>query len=66
MKLYYIDSEKTIFGENEVHEEGCYRLPKKEKLEYLGTFASCHTAVKMARGQFEDVTGCYFCSCHCS
>ncbi|MDR9457610.1 MAG: hypothetical protein RI572_09385 [Salegentibacter sp.] len=66
MKLYYIDIEKTVFGENEVHEEGCYRLPKKEKMKYIGNFASCHTAVKRARKQFEDAVGCYFCTGQCS
>lgn len=66
MKLFYIDTEKTIFGENEVHEESCHRLPEKGKRTYIGNFASCHTAVKKARKQYEDVVGCYFCSNQCS
>lgn len=66
MKSYYIDTEKSIFQENEVHERGCHRLPKKENLEYLGDFVSCHTAIKEARKKFEDVNGCYSCSWECS
>jgi len=66
MKLYYIDTEKTFFGENEVHHEACYRLPKKEEREYIGKFANCHSAVKKAREKYDDVTGCYFCSRQCS
>lgn len=66
MKVYYLDTQKTIFGENEVHEEGCYRLPKKEKKKYIGKFSNCHTAVKRARKQFEDAVECYFCIGQCS
>lgn len=66
MKSYYIDIEKSLFNENEVHEEGCHRIPKKENLEFVGKFASCHTAIKKAQKKFDDVTGCYLCSWECS
>ena len=66
MKSYYIDIEKSIFNENEVHEKGCHRMPKQENLEFLGNYSSCHTALKEAQKKFNDATGCYSCSWECS
>lgn len=66
MKSYYIDIEKSIFDENEIHVEGCHRMPKKGNLKFLGNYASCHTAIKEAKKTFDDANGCYSCSWECS
>ena len=68
MPSYYVNRQAQSNGDHEVHKSDCKYLPSTENRIYLGEFPSCHGAVQAARGYFDQVDGCYFCSpdCHTS
>lgn len=65
MSRYYVNKNAQANGDHEVHTTGCEWLPKVENRIYLGTFFSCHAAVREARKHFAQVNGCYYCSNEC-
>jgi len=54
--------------DHEVHTASCTYLPNPENCLYLGSFDSCHGAVKKAKKYYSQSNGCYYCSpaCHTS
>ena len=65
MARYYVNKNAQDNGDHEVHVTGCNYLPKPENRIYLGSFDSCHNAVKKARETYSQVNGCYWCSRDC-
>jgi hypothetical protein len=65
MKVYYVNKNPQDNGDHEVHEEGCFKLPKYENRLFLGYFSNCKDAVKEARKYYTKVNGCYYCSIEC-
>lgn len=62
MPLYYVNKNKQLTGEHEVHKEGCYRMPEPQNSLYLGYFSNAIDAVHEARRYYTNVDGCYYCS----
>jgi hypothetical protein len=64
MASYYVNPEPDKDGDNEVHQEGCHRMPARR--EYLGEFSNCHEAVAAAKRRYPNADGCGICSpaCH--
>lgn len=59
--LYYVDREEVPSGDHEVHREDCRVLPSKARLEPLGEFFFCSSAVKEARKHFTQINCCETC-----
>lgn len=68
MARYYVNKNGQNNGDHEVHTTGCSWLPKPENRIYLGDFASCKPAVKVAKTHYAQSNGCAHCSsaCHTS
>ena len=49
----------------EVHKQDCDYLPSEENRLYLGSFNTCHDAVKEAKKHYQQSNGCFFCSREC-
>ncbi len=64
-KKYYVNKQRQITGEHEVHTEDCTFLPAEENRIYIGKFSHCRDALKAAREHFDNVDGCYYCSNEC-
>jgi hypothetical protein len=52
-------------GQHEVHKEGCDFMPDLDNQMPLGSHASCHTAVKKAKGRYPTADGCAHCCPEC-
>ena len=71
MKNYFLNKNAQSNGDHEVHTEDCSYIPDPGNRIFLGTFESCHEAVKEAMRkypQYTRINGCYYCSitCHTS
>ena len=66
MKSYYVNKNAQPYSnDHEVHVSGCSYFPDSENAQYLGSFSSCHDAVKEAKKYFDDTNGCYYCCNEC-
>lgn len=65
-KKYYVNRIEQKNGDHEVHNENCQYLPKPLNRVYLGEFANCQDAIRVARTHYYLVDGCFYCcnSCH--
>lgn len=65
---YYVNKNKQINGDHEVHTESCSFLPISEHRIYLGGFSNCKDAVNEAKKHYAKSNGCYYCcrECHTS
>jgi hypothetical protein len=69
-KKYYVNTDKDIHGNNEVHAEDCPLKPDFSNGNYidLGTWSACETAVAVAQAihNLPDADGCKWCAedCH--
>lgn len=61
MERYYINNNKDINGNNEVHKESCYWLSLVEDKTYLGYFKDGIEAVTKARNSSIKANGCIHC-----
>lgn len=63
---YYVNRNAQLNGDHEIHTTGCVYMPNPENRIYLGSFMSCHSAVKAAREHYQQTNGCFYCSraCH--
>lgn len=66
MEKYYVNKDAQSNGDHEVHDENCDRLPDVINRLYLGEFSSCKSAVIVAKGNYSNANGCFYCSptCH--
>ena len=69
MANYYLNHNAQQNGDHEVHKSPCVTVSSfvVSNMEYLGSFASCHSAVNEARRRhlLWKINGCYFCSAPC-
>lgn len=65
MKYYYVNKNKQINGDHEVHTSDCIYLPREENRIYLGYFSNCRNAVAEAKKYYRQCNGCYYCSREC-
>ena len=65
MALYYVNKNAQPNGDHEVHKTGCTRMPLEQNRLYLGSFVSCHEAVREAKKHYLQSNGCYYCSIEC-
>ena len=63
MTRYYVNKNAQPNGDHEVHREGCAWMPSN-RID-LGTFNSCHEAVRAAKKHYTQVNGCAHCSKEC-
>jgi hypothetical protein len=69
MDQYYVNRNKDVQGDNEVHKEGCRWLPNVENRVSLGNCSNCQEAVRKAKAMgYHNANGCVHCSsaCHTS
>lgn len=68
MTRYYVNKNRQANGDHEVHKSGCDDMPNEGNRLYLGTFDSCHGAVREAKKYYPTADGCFYCSreCHTS
>ena len=66
MDRYFVNKEKQSNGDNEVHKEGCSKMPRDEHRKFLGVFNRCSDAVREAKKEFSSANGCKVCipDCH--
>ena len=65
MANYYVNRNVQLNGDHEVHTHLCTYLPAEANRIYLGTFNTCHDAVREARKHYAQVNGCYWCATAC-
>ncbi|MDC7230459.1 hypothetical protein [uncultured Sphaerochaeta sp.] len=68
MQDYYLNLSEQDNGDHEVHTRNCYYFDQIKNYEYLGSFQSCHSAVRIAKVRHPNfsIDGCKYCcpSCH--
>lgn len=66
MTKYYVNMNAQNNGDHEVHKSSCSYMPAQENRKYLGEFATCFGAVRVAKKHYPQSNGCYYCSnaCH--
>lgn len=66
MVKYYLNKNRQLNGDHEVHKLGCTYFPISN-YEYLGEFSSCTNAVVEAKRRYPNlkINGCYYCSRYC-
>jgi len=70
MPRFCINKNAQPTGEHEVHnlDAGCNHLPNTENQIVLGTFMTCHDAIRKAKDDYPDakIDGCAYCcpDCH--
>jgi hypothetical protein len=62
MAEFYIETIAQPNGEHIVHNAACSLLPAKDSIRYLGSIASCASAIKKATESFKHVNGCPQCA----
>lgn len=62
MAEFYVDTIAQSNGEHIVHFATCAQLPPKETRIYLGSIASCGSALKKAAEKFKPVNACPQCA----
>jgi len=65
MAEFYVEINAQTNGEHVVHRADCTQLPSKETIRYLGSIASCTSALKKAAESFRQVNGCPHCATTC-
>ncbi|QPK64164.1 hypothetical protein IVG45_04100 [Methylomonas sp. LL1] len=65
MAEFYIETNAQPNGDHIVHNANCSLLPAKDAIRYLGSIASCASAVKKAAESFKQVNGCPQCATTC-
>lgn len=65
MPRYYVNKNAQSNGDHEVHKSGCTWMPEEQNSLFLGTFTSCHGAVREAKKYYFQSNGCYYCSREC-
>lgn len=65
MAEFYVELNVRSNGDYIVHKADCPELPGKDVLRYLGSIASCNSAVKKAGQMFRQVNGCSQCAVAC-
>lgn len=46
MPMYYVNKVPQANGDHELHQLGCAFMPSQQSALCLGTFSSCHEAVR--------------------
>ncbi|TCC98729.1 hypothetical protein EZ444_05480 [Pedobacter hiemivivus] len=67
MDNYYVNDNAQSTGEHEVHKDGCYWLSQVRSKSYLGSYASCGSAIARAKAyHYSNSDGCASCCplCH--
>jgi hypothetical protein len=62
MAEFYVEINAQANGEHIVHFADCSLLPAKDTISYLGSIASCTSAIKKAAERFKQVNGCPQCA----
>ncbi|MAS26591.1 MAG: hypothetical protein CMI08_17355 [Oceanospirillaceae bacterium] len=62
MALYFIDTEKKGDAGHQVHREGCAHLPEKDKLYFVGSFATAKAAYDVSPLIYSPASYCPECS----
>jgi len=62
MALYFIDTEKKADAGHQVHREGCSKMPAKESLYYVGSFATAKAAYDVSPLIYSPASCCPECS----
>lgn len=62
MAEFYIETNAQPNGDHIVHNANCAALPDKQSIRYLGSIASCGSAVKKASEFFKQVKACPQCT----
>lgn len=62
MAEFYVEINAQSNGDHFVHRAECSQLPAKNTIRYLGSIASCASAIKKAAESFKQVNGCPHCS----
>ena len=65
MAEFYVEINTQNNGDHVVHKADCTLLPSKEDIRYLGSIASCNSALKKAAEMFKQVNGCTQCASTC-
>lgn len=65
MAEFYIETNAQTNGDHIVHKANCSLLPSKDEIRYLGSIASCASALKKAAESFKQVNGCPQCATTC-
>lgn len=65
MSKYYVNKNPQVNGDHEVHEEGCFWMPKVENRIDLGFHYNCRSAVVKAKKHYKQSNGCKHCSIEC-
>lgn len=65
MARYYVNQNAQANGDHEVHKDGCSFMPDASNRTYLGDFASCAPAVRVAKQHYPQSNGCFYCSRDC-
>lgn len=65
MYKYYVNRNEQSNGDHEVHKEDCKYLPSIENRIFLGSYYTCHDAVRESKKYYSQTNGCYFCSREC-
>ena len=65
MAEFYVEINAQENGVHVVHNASCSSLPAKESISYLGSIASCTSALKKAAERFKQVDGCPQCASTC-
>lgn len=63
-KLYYVNkkTDTNPNNNNEVHAEGCPKMPSPVNREYIGLFTNGRDAVAAAKRKgYINADGCYYC-----
>lgn len=62
MEFYYVNKNQDSNGNNEVHAQGCSRMPSASNRECLGYFNNGKEAVKEAKTKgYSKADGCFYC-----
>ena len=65
LQTYYVNTNAQSNGDHEVHTLSCNYLPEPQNRLFLGSFESCHGAVREAKKHYSQSNGCYYCSNEC-
>jgi hypothetical protein len=68
MDRYFVNKQQQANGDNEVHIEGCTKMPEDENRRFLGVFNRCKDAINEAKREYPNANGCAHCTpdCHTS
>lgn len=67
-KKYYVNNNRQLNGDYEVHVITCEYFSTMYNRTYLGEFETCQEAVREAKKRYQNSNGCFYCCrpCHTS